>query len=177
MRVMLWGTRGSIPSPGPETFRYGGNTPCVQVRLNDDRLIILDAGTGIRRLGIRLLKKKEATRAIILLTHSHWDHIQGFPFFGPAFRNDSHFTLIGPEVAKRKIDRILADQQEAIYFPVNFQDLKATMEFVTLDKNLRYDLGNAQIHGIWTNHTIDCLGYRINEGKRKAVYMPDNELE
>src|SRR5262245_53308663 len=111
MRVKFWGTRGSIPTPGPETVIYGGNTPCVEVKLNGGRRLILDAGSGIRKLGIAMVPETVVDTAL-LLTHVHWDHIQGFPFFAPIYQESTHLDIYGLEVAHRKIERLLSDQME-----------------------------------------------------------------
>ena len=109
LRVQFWGTRGSIPSPGPKTVRYGGNTPCVEVRTADGWLIILDAGTGMRELGRSLLSRANGApiKGDIFLTHAHWDHIQGIPFFGPIFQRGNHFTIWGSQTLETSIDRIV----------------------------------------------------------------------
>src|SRR5438874_10081534 len=101
MRVKFWGTRGSIPTPGPETVIYGGNTSCVEVRLNGGGRLILDAGSGIRKLGAAIFNEAKVDAAL-LLTHVHWDHIQGFPFFGPAYKDTTNLDIYGLEVAHRK---------------------------------------------------------------------------
>ena len=113
LRLRFWGTRGSIPSPGPDTVRYGGNTPCVEVRTDTDWLIILDAGTGIRELGRSLVSRANggAIAADIFLTHAHWDHIQGIPFFAPIFQPGNHFTIWGSKTLETSIDRVIRDQR------------------------------------------------------------------
>src|SRR6202521_2778715 len=119
LRVKFWGTRGSIPSPGPATVRYGGNTPCVEVRTSDDWLIILDAGTGIRELGWVLVEQARKAPIVgdIFLTHAHWDHIQGIPFFAPIFARGNHFTIWGSKSLETSIDRVVQDQMSPVVFP------------------------------------------------------------
>src|SRR5438105_10512327 len=108
-RLRFWGTRGSIPSPGPHTVRYGGNTPCIEARTSNDWLIILDAGTGIRELGASLIKQANGSKitADIFLTHAHWDHIQGLPFFVPIFQKGNHFKIWGSRTLDTSFDRVV----------------------------------------------------------------------
>ena len=118
MRLTFWGTRGSIATPGKETIRYGGNTPCTEVRLGNGELIILDAGTGIRNLGEKLHHNGECVKAFILISHPHWDHIQGFPFFKPAFVKGNEITIVGAETHKLNLQNMITDQMNKIYFPL-----------------------------------------------------------
>jgi len=131
LRLRFWGTRGSIPSPGPNTVRYGGNTPCVEVRTATDWLVILDAGTGIRELGRTLVASSNGhgIAADIFLTHAHWDHIQGIPFFAPIFLPGNHFTIWGSKTLETSIDRVIRDQMLPVVFPVTFEQLDATIDF------------------------------------------------
>jgi phosphoribosyl 1,2-cyclic phosphodiesterase len=174
MHVKVWGTRGSIPSPGPETVIYGGNTPCVEVRLQSGGRIILDAGSGIRKLGIAL-SLEPRVESLLLLTHVHWDHIQGFPFFAPAYKEQTILDIYGLEVGHRKIERLLSDQMEQIYFPVDLSSLRATLRFHDLD-GADFDYRGARIRTIRANHTTETAGFRIEERGYSVVYLPDNEL-
>src|SRR5688500_17654412 len=139
LQVQFWGTRGSIPSPGPQTVRYGGNTPCVEVRTTDGWLMILDAGTGLRELGQSLLHRANGVpiRGDIFLTHAHWDHIQGLPFFAPIFQRGNHFTIWGQRSLEMSIDRVVRDQMSPVVFPVTFEELDASVDFRALDENER----------------------------------------
>ena len=110
MKLKFWGVRGSIPSPGKHTVRYGGNTPCIEVRLDDDELVIIDAGTGIRNFGDDMINKGESVKAHLLITHPHWDHIQGFPFFKPAFISGNELTIIGTDRPEKSLTEIIAEQ-------------------------------------------------------------------
>src|SRR3954465_3685866 len=133
LTVRFWGTRGSIPSPGPSTVRYGGNTPCLELRTADGWLIILDAGTGIRELGRALLERETGPVAgDIFLTHAHWDHIQGIPFFAPLFLKGNHFTIWGSQSLETSIDRVVRDQMSPTVFPVTFEELDARIDFQSL---------------------------------------------
>src|SRR5688572_14271785 len=121
MDVTFWGVRGSIPSPGPSTVRYGGNTSCVSIRLSDGELVMLDFGTGARNLGLQLLSGpfgQGKGRATILLSHTHWDHIQGFPFFGPFYVTGNAFTVYGGAKTPAALETLLEGQMAAQYFPV-----------------------------------------------------------
>src|SRR5256885_11909691 len=131
LRLQFWGTRGSIPTPGRNTVRYGGNTPCVELRTSEGWLIILDAGTGIRELGRSLISRANGAPITgdIFLTHAHWDHIQGIPFFGPIFQRGNHFTIWGAKALQTDIDRIVRDQMNPVGFPVTFGELDATIDF------------------------------------------------
>lgn len=129
MKLKFWGVRGSIPTPGKATVRYGGNTPSLELRLDNDELIIFDAGTGIRGLGDHLIANGESLNTYLLITHPHWDHIQGFPFFKPALISGNEITIIGTERKEVNLQRIIADQMNRIYFPVQLNELKAKINF------------------------------------------------
>src|SRR3954466_9772921 len=122
-RLRFWGTRGSIPSPGPATVRYGGNTPSIEVRTPSGSLVLLDAGTGIRELGRALIARANGAPITgdIYLTHAHWDHIQGFPFFAPAFQRGNRFTIWGAKSLAVSIRRVVRDQMSPVVFPVAFE--------------------------------------------------------
>ena len=161
LRVQFWGTRGSIPSPGPKTVRYGGNTPCVEVRTADGWLIILDAGTGMRELGRSLLGRANGApiKGDIFLTHAHWDHIQGIPFFGPIFQRGNHFTIWGSQTLEGSIDRIVRDQMNPVVFPVTFEELDATIDFSYVNDAGRTKNGVCRI-----SPTGQILDFQIERG-------------
>ena len=180
LRVQFWGTRGSIPSPGPRTVRYGGNTPCVEVRTTDGWLIILDAGTGMRELGRSLLGRANGApiKGDIFLTHAHWDHIQGIPFFGPIFQRGNHFTIWGSQALEGSIDRIVRDQMNPVVFPVTFEELDATIDFSAINETKQQRMG-FEVSAFPVRHPGGALGYRFTEttdGARSMVYISDNEL-
>ena len=180
LRVQFWGTRGSIPSPGPRTVRYGGNTPCVEVRTSDGWLIILDAGTGIRELGRSLIDRANGApiRGDIFLTHAHWDHIQGLPFFAPIFQRGNHFTIWGSRTLQTSIDRVVRDQMSPVVFPVTFEELDATIDFRELAEE-RCEGTGYEVRAFPVRHPGGALGYRFaerNGGDRALVYISDNEL-
>src|SRR3954464_6961073 len=180
LTVHFWGTRGSIPSPGPSTVRYGGNTPCVELRTGDGWLIILDAGTGIRELGRRLLDRDdgEPVAGDIFLTHAHWDHIQGIPFFAPLFRKGNRFTIWGSKSLQMSIDRVVRDQMSPVVFPVSFEELQAQIDFEELAEEQRAGTGY-HVAAMAVRHPGGALGYRFWDGAvgpRSLVYVSDNEL-
>lgn len=174
MKIKFWGTRGSIPAPGPDTVKYGGNTTCVEVRLKDNTLLIIDAGTGIRKLGLSLIKEN-ITQINLFLTHSHWDHIQGFPFFAPAHFPSVEIDIFGRPPAYSKLKELLADQMEYRYFPVNFDDLKSKINFIEIYKN-KFTINNATMHIIETNHPGATHALRIEEDGANFVFLTDNEI-
>ena len=180
LTLTFWGTRGSIPAPGPSTVRYGGNTPCVELRTGDGWLIILDAGTGIRELGRTLLERDNAKPITgdIFLTHTHWDHIQGIPFFAPLFQKGNRFTIWGSRSLQSKIGRVVRDQMSPIVFPVSFEQLKAQVEFKELGEGRRAGHGY-EVSAFPVRHPGGAMGYRFTTGNpagRALVYVSDNEL-
>ncbi len=174
MKIKFWGTRGSIPTPGKETVRYGGNTPCVEVRLNDDSLVIFDAGTGIRGLGDELMTAGESVKAYLIISHAHWDHIHGFPFFKPAFISGNEFTIIGAQSKVVKLRKIIADQMDKVYFPIQLNALKAKFKFVPIKEQV-ISVFDATLTSLYVNHPAFSLGYRLSSGGRTLVYISDNE--
>jgi phosphoribosyl 1,2-cyclic phosphodiesterase len=180
LTLRFWGTRGSIPSPGASTVRYGGNTPCVEVRTEDGWLVILDAGTGIRELGRSLLERggDGTVKGDIFLTHAHWDHIQGIPFFAPLFRRGNHFTIWGSRSLPTSIDRVVRDQMSPVVFPVSFEELQARIDFEELSEERRTGNGY-EVAAFGVRHPGGALGYRFSTGNGNAgalVYVSDNEL-
>ena len=180
LRIQFWGTRGSIPSPGVSTVRYGGNTPCVEVRTSAGWLIILDAGTGLRELGRSLIQRANGApiEGDIFLTHAHWDHIQGLPFFGPIFQRGNHFTIWGSKNLETSIDRVVRDQMSPVVFPVTFEEIDATIDFRGLAEE-RCEANGYEVRAFPVRHPGGALGYRFTERNgdgRALVYISDNEL-
>ena len=180
LRVKFWGTRGSIPSPGSQTVRYGGNTPCVEVRTADDWLVILDAGTGIRELGWALIERMNGAPIAgdIFLTHAHWDHIQGIPFFAPIFQAGNHFTIWGSKSLETSIDRVVRDQMSPVVFPVSFDELDARIDFQAIAAETHEGRGYT-VRAFHVQHPGGALAYRFTDGpgnERALVYVSDNEL-
>jgi phosphoribosyl 1,2-cyclic phosphodiesterase len=172
--VRCWGTRGSIPSPGPSTVRFGGNTSCFEVRHRGARLIF-DAGTGIRPLGTDLVEKGPNS-IHIFLTHFHWDHIQGFPFFAPLYDPEDTITVVGPKQRDIDVQNLFAGQMGPIYFPVPFSVVAAVMEFEHLNEGI-YEVGDAVLDVLRVKHPSYVLGYRIRLGGQTICFIPDNEIE
>lgn len=174
MKIKFWGVRGSIPTPGKETIRYGGNTPCVEVRPDEETLLILDAGTGISKFGDELMLSERPVIAHLLLSHTHWDHIQGFPFFNPAMKEGNAFTIIGSNHNGIPLKKILSDQMRTMYFPIQFDELQAKIEFKGIEESV-LSIGNTKIESVYVNHPGYALGFRITCGDKSLVYISDNE--
>jgi phosphoribosyl 1,2-cyclic phosphodiesterase len=171
MRVTLFGTRGSVPAPGPETTRHGGNTPSVEVRGGDGTVLVLDAGTGIRRLGAQL--PRDLTRIDVLLTHLHMDHIQGLGFFGPLYRPDVEVHIWGPASSTLRLEARLSRYLSPPLFPVHLCDLPN----ITCHEVPRpaFPIGDFRIETALVCHPNPTVGYRIQERGRIIAYLPDHE--
>ncbi len=172
--LRCWGTRGSIPSPGPDTVRYGGNTSCVEVCDGDTRLIF-DAGSGIRPLGSSMFE--HGPNSIhIFLTHFHWDHIQGFPFFRPLYDPEDVIRVIGPKQKEIDVQNLFAGQMGPIYFPVPFRVVAAKMEFDHLNEG-SYRVGDVSLDVMRVRHPSYVLAYRIRVRDSIVCFVPDNEID
>ncbi len=175
MRVRFWGTRGSIATPGPDTIRYGGNTLCVEVTTNSGACFILDCGTGARALGAALLARATSPiKATILLSHTHWDLIQGFPFFGPLFVPGNQITVCGPEGSGGSLRQVLSGQMEFTYFPVEIGQLPATITFQELSEGV-HAFDGVRVLAQYLHHPAMTLGYRIEADGAALVYLCDHE--
>lgn len=173
MRIKFWGVRGSIPSPGTSTVVYGGNTSCVSVEI-DRKTLVLDAGTGIKKLGDEL--RESNSDIFVLVSHKHWDHIQGFPFFTPLYQKDRRIYIIQTPHEKRRLCGLIY-QMDGAHFPVKADDLPS--KNYCIEENIAEFLAD---HGflvttIEVNHPGGGHGYRIEDGPRSMVYLTDNELD
>ena len=180
LHLRFWGTRGSVPTPGARTVRYGGNTPCVEVRTGTGWLVILDAGTGIRELGRSLMSTaaRDGIAADIFLTHAHWDHIQGIPFFAPIFERGNHFTIWGSDSLQTSVDRVIRDQMSPVVFPVAFDTLGARIDFREIAEE-RHAGNGYEVAAFRVQHPGGALGYRFTDASARDssfVYISDNEL-
>lgn len=172
--IKFWGVRGSIPCPGSETVRYGGNTACVEMQVGNERLIF-DGGTGLRMLGQSLLTEMPL-HASLFFTHSHWDHIQGFPFFVPAFVKNNEFKIYGaPAPNGTTIKQRLHDQMLHPNFPVPLQIMQANLEFYDLEIGETIQIGEVTIETRKLNHPGEAVGYRVNWRGLSASYITDTE--
>lgn len=175
MRIRFWGTRGSIPTPGPSTVRYGGNTACIEVRAASGALLVLDAGTGLRELGSALVRSGEViTEVELLLSHLHWDHIQGIPFFKPAFDANTRIHVRGPRQAS-PIRTLLGVGMDDPFFPVDLDGLPASFNFEDLHADGAFAIGPFTVHTALVSHPAPTLAYRIETDGASLVYATDTE--
>ncbi len=174
--IRFWGVRGSIPTPGRETAAFGGNTSCVEVRVGD-QVIILDAGSGIRRLGQSLMKeyRDRPLNITMLVTHTHWDHIQGFPFFIPAYSPRVNVRILGYEGAVHGLRGALFEQMQSAFFPVGLHQMASHVTFEEL-ADMQFQVGAVKVRAILAHHPGICLGYRLSTPSGDVVYMPDHEV-
>jgi phosphoribosyl 1,2-cyclic phosphodiesterase len=173
MVIEFWGVRGSIASPGPETAAVGGNTSCVAVRCGETQLV-LDAGTGIRRLGDALMAAG-AVDVTLLLSHQHWDHIQGLPFFVPAYLPSTKLRIVGGQNGVWTLPETLAHQMRAPVFPVRLDELGADISLHEVRHGQRFDVGPAEVRVAKLNHPGGVFAFRIDHGGRSMVYATDTE--
>lgn len=173
MRVRIRGGRGSIASPGPDTVRYGGNTSCVEVRLADGEVVVLDAGTGLRQLGAELVEEG-AARINVLLTHLHVDHIEGLGMFAPIYRPDTEIHIWGPSSPIASLAERIATYFSPPLFPVHLAEAPARIEFHDASEN-EWSLGEATVVSHAIIHPGPTVGYRIEEGGRTLTYLTDHE--
>lgn len=172
--VRFWGVRGSIPSPGPATMRMGGNTPCVELRCGN-KIVILDGGTGLRRLGDALMKE-QPVNASVFFSHVHWDHIQGFPFFSPAFLPGNKLDLYGGQNVNATLAETLAGQQNFPNFPVTLEKMGANIHFHEFEDGQVVELGDGvAVKALSLNHPNGCYGYRVEHRGKAVCYCTDTE--
>jgi phosphoribosyl 1,2-cyclic phosphodiesterase len=177
MYIRCWGSRGSIPVSGKEYLKYGGDTTCLEVRSRDGRVIVIDAGTGIRLLGNKLVQEK-ASDIALLFTHAHWDHMMGFPFFVPIYLKGVRVTVRGYPFGHESFKSVISGLMEEPYFPVKLgdMDIKATLKFVNIGVR-PFSIGSIRITPIFLSHPRNGgLGFRLEEDGKSFVFLTDNEL-
>ncbi|MGE0869925.1 MAG: MBL fold metallo-hydrolase [Kofleriaceae bacterium] len=175
MKVRFWGVRGSIPVPGRATHRYGGNTSCVEVRPRHEGPIVIDAGTGIRRLGKVLMEGQFGDgqgTASILISHTHWDHVQGLPFFSPLYRDGNQIDIFARQ-RDLHLEAVFSAQNRQPYFPVPLSAMRAEMRFHELIEGARFEIGNAKISCTRLNHPWTAIAYRVDADRASVVYCTD----
>jgi phosphoribosyl 1,2-cyclic phosphodiesterase len=174
MLIRCWGARGSIPVSGEGYLRYGGDTPCMEIRTKTDKIIIIDAGSGIRRLGNRLLDEGRHDYTLIF-THAHWDHIMGFPFFKPIYRKSTRIQLLGCPFAQASVREMISRIMTPPNFPVNFDQIRAAIHYQEACAE-SFTIGSLTVTPIALSHPNQGLGYRFEEDGKSFVFLTDNEL-
>jgi diguanylate cyclase (GGDEF)-like protein len=173
--VRFWGTRGSIAAPGDSTTRFGGNTSCVEVRAGDGTVIVLDCGTGARELGTHLIRTMPSPmRLHLFIGHTHWDHIQGFPFFVPAFLPGAELNVYAPLGFQQSLEEAMSGQMEYSYFPVKLRDLRSRIHFTELEEGF-FRVGDVLVETQYLNHTAPTIAYRMSNGGATVAYVTDHE--
>lgn len=174
MEIKFWGTRGSTPVPGEATLKYGGNTSCIEVRQNDT-IVIIDAGTGIRELGESLVREfgEKKIEVHILISHTHWDHIHGIPFFQPAYLPGNKINFYGVRGIDSNFEQIIKGQMDTTYFPVDFSVFKSEIKFNELNDEI--DIGPFNVNFFFLNHPGITVGFRLDADNKSLAYVSDNE--
>ena len=173
--VDFWGVRGSVPSPGPTTIRYGGNTSCVSITA-DDKILILDAGTGIRNLGSAIISKPDL-EIFVIVTHSHWDHIQGFPFFTPIYQPNRPVHMFPTLHKKNVVLASLIDQMDGAHFPITPDQVPSNFNFVTENPLEFLESNGFHLEMVPMNHPGKAFGYKITIDDKIICYFTDNEID
>ncbi len=176
MKVKFWGTRGSIPAPGPNTVKYGGNTTCIEVHGSNDEIVILDAGTGIRELGLELARRMPV-ECSLLVTHTHWDHIHGLPFFVPLFVPGNKIVIYGPPdpITLSGVERVLSSQMAYPHFPVRVAELKSDIVYETVKEGSEIEIGSLKVSATVMNHPALTFGFRIECEGKSVFFTGDHE--
>ncbi|MDP4114969.1 MAG: MBL fold metallo-hydrolase [Bacteroidota bacterium] len=177
MKIKFWGTRGSIPVPGKHTIDYGGNTPCVEFTSESNKTIILDGGSGLRECGNHLIFNNIKPPYNVFLSHYHWDHIQGIPFFAPLYINDSEINFYGFSINEMSIHNFLSHQMTWHNFPIELDRVKAKIKFIDILPEKEYLIDDIKLEVLLSNHSSPTLSYKIKNGDTCIVYMTDNELD
>ncbi|MFO7784508.1 MAG: MBL fold metallo-hydrolase [Thermodesulfobacteriota bacterium] len=177
MKITFWGTRGSIAVPGRDTNLYGGNTTCLEVVLENGKTLILDAGTGIRRLGGAMQGRNGGSPLYLLMTHAHWDHIIGFPFFATGLKKGTELLVDGHSNAMMGLRHTFDNPMGGGYFPISIQDLDIKISYLNILAERPLELEDACVESIPLRHPQGGMGFRIREGARTMVFLTDNELD
>jgi phosphoribosyl 1,2-cyclic phosphodiesterase/CheY-like chemotaxis protein len=173
-QVKFWGTRGSIATPGHQTLRYGGNTSCVEVR-SGGTILLFDCGTGVREAGIALMREfpKQPLKIHLFVSHTHWDHIQGFPFFPPAYVPGNQLSIYSLRGTDKGLEKIFTGQMDSTYFPVDLADMRAEFKFVELEAPVQ--IGDTKVLHVYLNHPGVAIGFRVENAGKSVVYVTDHE--
>ena len=174
MIVRCWGSRGSIPVSGPDCVKYGGDTTCMEIRTKQDDIIIIDAGSGIRRLGNQLVTEGRYEYSIIF-THAHWDHLLGFPFFKPIYLAQTRIHLFGCPFAQESVKEMIKPTMAPPYFPVNLEDIQADLSYRGVC-HTSFTIGSMEVTPILLSHPNQGIGYKFVEDGESFVFLTDNEL-
>jgi len=176
IKLTFWGVRGTLPVPGRKTVRYGGNTSCVSIEFPKDNFFIFDAGTGIKELSNYLMSERHTLiKATIFISHPHWDHINGIPFFAPLYTKGNEFEICGPPNGDMSMRNLISGQMDGVYFPINIKEFDAAVSFHNLGEE-RFDIDAIEVQTMFLNHPGQCLGYRLNYKDRSICYVTDNEI-
>jgi phosphoribosyl 1,2-cyclic phosphodiesterase/CheY-like chemotaxis protein len=174
--MTFWGVRGTLPVSRTDSVRYGGNTPCVSLSFPDGRLLIFDAGTGIKALSDSLMAaQRTRIDGKILLTHPHWDHINALPYFGPLYVQGNQFEICGPAHGDVTVRDLVSAQMSGVFFPVTVQEFSASISYRDLNEG-EFEIGGVKVRTMLLSHPGNCLGYRLEHGGRSICYVTDNEL-
>jgi phosphoribosyl 1,2-cyclic phosphodiesterase len=176
VEMTFWGVRGTLPVPGRDTIRYGGNTSCISLEFPKGSLFIFDAGTGIKALSDHLENhNRSQIQAKIFISHPHWDHINALPFFTPLYKQGNEFEIMGPAHGDISIRELISGQMDGVYFPIEIKEFGATVSFQNLKEGL-VSIDGIKVQTILLNHPGHCLGYRVDYKDRSICYITDNEL-
>jgi len=177
MKIKFWGTRGSIPVPGKDTTIYGGNTTCLEITLNSGNTVIIDSGTGIRQLGDKLLQEDRISNIYLLITHIHWDHLLGFPFFNPVYNPSAKIYIDGNHNCLKGLKYTFDDNLGDGFFPIKFDDLKAEISYLGQLVKGPLEIDGTVIDSVPLHHPQGGMGFRFREGNKTFVFITDNELK
>ncbi len=176
IELTYWGVRGTLPVPGPDSLKYGGNTMCLSVKFPKDNMVIFDAGTGIKRLSDELMSQQRSSlHASVMISHPHWDHINALPFFVPLYVPGNEFEIFGASHGDITMRELISAQMDGVYFPIRIKEFAARTYFRDL-KEEQFELGNIKVKTMLLSHPGTCLGYRLSYKKRSLCYITDNEL-